>query len=222
MRTANTSSSPFGEHRLLEISLTSIEDHPLNANEMSPETFETLLRNIKRFGYHALAVRPTGIADLYQMLDGHQRKRALCELGYTKAWCLVWPCDDETALMLLASLNRLRGEDAPWKRATLLAELTEILPPEELALLLPESEEEIASLLTLLDVDADRLLADLTAAAEHEAEAALQALTFALEPADAQIVEDALALAMPSTSGKNRRGQALVAICTAYLERADA
>jgi ParB family chromosome partitioning protein len=210
------------DHELIELPLDRLVPHPLNANEMSAETFETLKRSIERYGYHALAVRPSGIANLYEILDGHQRERALRELGHTTARCLVWPCDDTTALALLASLNRLRGEDVPWKRANLIAELTELLPAAELALLLPESEEEIASLLSLLDVDSERLLADLTAAANRESATALRALTFALEPDSAERVEEALVLSMTSLRGPNRRGRALAAICEAYLERGDA
>src|SRR6266542_4202639 len=91
------------------------------------------------------------IADDYQLLDGHQRTEALRRLGHADALCFLWPCDHATALVLLATLNRLEGEDIPAKRADLLRELSALLPPEELALLLPEDASAIRDPLQLFD-----------------------------------------------------------------------
>ena len=99
----------------------------------------------------------------YQLLDGHQRLKALRN-GHHDALCYVWECDDATALRLLATLNRLQGEDSPALRAQLLRELTTVLPVEELALLLPEDAEQIEDMLALFAVDADELLAQFAAA----------------------------------------------------------
>ena len=179
-----------------------------------------LAENIRLTGdYPPLIVRPhPDDMDAYQLIDGHQRADALRELGIDAATCYVWPCDDQTALRLLATLNRLEGQDVPAKRAALLAELTSLVSVEELSLLLPESPEEIEQTLKLLEFDVDSLIADLESAAQLRALAAPRLISFAVPADDEEIVMstiDGLAAAM---EGKNRRGRALVEICRNFLE----
>jgi ParB-like chromosome segregation protein Spo0J len=145
MRTANTSSLPPGDDRLVRVPLTRLHPHPATPNQMTDEQLETLTRNIERAGgYQPIVVRPhPEVEGDYQSLDGWQRITVLPRLGHADLLCYVWPCDDETALVLLATLNRLHGEDVPAKRAELLAELTSLMPVSELALLLPEEASQI-------------------------------------------------------------------------------
>ncbi len=204
--------------------LARLHAHPANANLMGEERLASLARNIAREGrYPPLIVRPApDQPGDYQLLDGHQRIEALRALGYTEATCYVWPCDDETALLLLATLNRLEGDDLPGRRADLIAELSALLPVEELALLLPEDASAIEQTLALIDVDSEALLAELASAAGPAAEAGPRLCSFALLPEDEPAVEAAVASAMASLTGRNRRGRTLALICHSYLEAADA
>ena len=208
---------------LLRIPLDHLRPHPANANRMSADRLAALAANIARTGeYPPLVARPhPDEAGAWQLLDGHQRLTVLRRLGHTTALVFAWPCDDATALLLLATLNRLEGEDAPAKRAELLSELAALIPAEDLAALLPEDARALEEALGLLDLDVDALLADLTRAAEQRAAAADQAMTFAVPPEDVAGVETAIAQAAAQLAGKNRRGRALVAICRAYLEQSD-
>ena len=224
MRTASTSSSPPTNDRLVRIPLERLHAHPSNANLMSGDRLEKLARNIEREGrYPPLIVRPhPTLTDAWQILDGHQRCDVLRRLGHSEAVCFVWPCDDATALLLLATLNRLEGDDVPVRRAELLAELTAAMPRELAASLLPEDAATIDDTLALLDLDPERLLAELTAAAERHADDAPRLISFALRREDEQLVERAIAEAMSGLEGRDRRGRALAAICGIYLERGDA
>ena len=219
-RTRNTSSSPASKERLIQVPLTDLHPHPANANIMSEERLEKLARNIAREGrYPPLVVRPhPEVAGAYQLLDGHQRLEALRRLGHEGAICFPWPCDDATALVLLATLNRLEGEDVPGRRAELLAELSELLPVEELATLLPEDGRAIRETLELLDLDADSLLAQLTAAAEQQGQGAPRLISFVVLAEDEAVIEEAVRVAMADLSGPNRRGRALARICRRFLE----
>ncbi len=145
----------------------------------------------------------------------------LRSLGYEHALCFPWPCDDETALVLLATLNRLEGEDVPARRAELLVELTELIPAEELAAILPEDARAIDDTLALLDLDADALLAELTAEAERAATAGPRLASFALTPEDEAVVEQVVTVAMDTLAGNNRRGRALALICRSFLDEHD-
>ena len=156
--------------------------------------------------------------DAYQLIDGHQRADALRELGIDFATCYVWPCDDQTALRLLATLNRLEGQDVPAKRAALLSELTSLVSPEELSLLLPESTGEIEQTLKLLEFDVDSLIADLESAAQLRASKAPCLISFAVPAEDVDVVMNAIDRLAASLEGKNRRGRALAEICRNYLE----
>jgi ParB family chromosome partitioning protein len=191
---------------------------------MTEGRLETLARNIEREGrYPPLIVRPhPDLPNEWQILDGRHRGDVLRRLGHTEAVCFVWPCDDATALVLLATLNRLEGEDVPVRRAELLAELSDLLPAEQLAALLPEDEAAIRNTLSLLDLDSERLLADLTAAAERQAAAGPRIISFAVLVEDESAIEQALEEATSILDGKNRRGRALALICRAYLDGHDA
>ena len=205
--------------RLVRVPLEQLAPHPANPNVMSDELLEKLAANIAlEDNYEPLTVRPqAGEAGCYQILGGHQRKAALERLGHDAALCYVWPCDDETALRLLVTLNRLEGQDDPMMRAKLLQELSALASPEELARLLPEDETTIQRCLDMLDLDLDGLLADLSRDAGPAAD--WRTITFAVAKQDEKEIEDVIAAAAEQIEGVNRRGRALAAVCRAYAER---
>lgn len=224
-RTGNSSSSPSASAgsqrtgRLVRVSLDSLRPHPANANVMDEERLEKLAENIRREGdYPPLLVRPhPDEKGCYQILDGHQRVDVLRRLSHKEANCYLWPCDDQTALVLLATLNRLEGQDDPLKRAELLRELTELASPEELARMLPESAALIRQSLGLLDLNLEQLLAELER--ETEGGSGLRAISFVVSREDEQAIEEAVRKAAAELEGTNRRGRALARIAKTYLER---
>lgn len=94
----------------------------------------------------------------YQILDGHHRMIVLQELGYKTAKCEVWDVDDKQALVLLSTLNRLRGSDDIEKRSTLLHELSINYPDADFMDWIPESPTAISSLLQSMDGDVEKTL----------------------------------------------------------------
>ena len=103
--------------------------HPLNSNVMPDDLRAKLKAHIKRTGrYPFLVIRPhPEEPGKYQVLDGHHRVEVLRTLGHTTVRCDVWNVDDREARLILATLNRLQGQDAPIKRAQLIHELFELL-----------------------------------------------------------------------------------------------
>ncbi|MHC4624131.1 MAG: ParB/RepB/Spo0J family partition protein, partial [Planctomycetota bacterium] len=79
------------------IALDKLASHPDNPNRQSKANFAKLVRNIARTGrYEPLIVRPHPEKEgYYQIINGHHRRRALSELGYEAADCIVWDVDDE-------------------------------------------------------------------------------------------------------------------------------
>ncbi len=224
-RTKSTSSSRPPDARsqrtgsLVRVPLDRLRPHPANANVMPDERLAKLVENIRREGdCPPLVIRPDPQEDgCYQILDGHWRKLVLERLGYKEALCYLWPCDDETALVLLATLNRLEGQDDPLKRAELLRDLTELSSPEELAQLLPESASLIRQSLKLVGPDLEVLLADLQKDAGPGS--GLRAISFAVTPEDEAVIEEAVGQAAAGLEGTNGRGRALALIAYSYLER---
>ncbi len=219
----STSSSP-GAERLRDIPLADLHPHPTNANVMDDAVRATLRRNLDRERIcPPLIVRPLpDLPDGYQVLDGHQRLAVLRELGWPTAPCFCWPCDDASALILLATLNRLHGEDVPAQRASLLQELTDHFPLEELATLLPEDADAITQTLTLIDLDPEALLAELVTAAAVAQRQAPRVVSFAVTAADEGAIEAAVTTAIAPLVGPNRRGRALAAICRVWQGSRDA
>ncbi len=135
--------------KIEKIPLYKLLAHPSNANEMSEEALRKLRRHIEKQGfYEPLVVRPhPAKPNCYQLLNGHHRKRVLEQLEHRYADCVVWQLNDEQALMLLATLNRLSGQDDPYKRAELLEKLSQRIEQEELLKQLPEKREQLEKLL---------------------------------------------------------------------------
>jgi len=158
------------------------------------------------------------LADHFQLLDGEQRWSALLDLGHTWATCLVWPCEDQTALLILASLNRLRGDDVPVLRAELLAELGAEMPADLLGMLIPEDPEQIERTLALINVDSASLLAEIEVSATKAGVTGPQLMSFAVPPEDVSDIDRAVGAAVASLEGVNRRGRALGIICRKLLE----
>ncbi|MEM9346851.1 MAG: ParB/RepB/Spo0J family partition protein [Planctomycetota bacterium] len=139
---------PPTPHATRPIPIDRLDPHPANSNVMPKGLLDQLAREIERTGlYPPIIARPIG--DRYQILDGHHRVLALKRLGYTTAQASIWQADDEQALVFLATLNRMRGDDDPRKRAALLARLRESIGISELSQRLPEDSRRIQKLLDL-------------------------------------------------------------------------
>ncbi len=222
--TANSSSSRAAEPGLLRIPLERVHPHPLNANLMPDDIADKVARNIERTGkYPPLLVRPhPDFPGEFQLIDGEQRWRILPRVGHLDALCYVWECGDETALVLLATINRLRGDDVPGLRSALLAELDRLLPRDLLETLLPEDASAINNALAFGQLDADALLADLAEAAERASAGGPRLISFAVTPEDEAVIERAVLVASERLIGANQRGRALAAACRLYLEASDA
>lgn len=125
-----------------------LDPHPLNSNVMPKALLDKLANEIRRTGlYPPVIVRPND--ERYQVLDGHHRVRVLRQLGHDTVQANIWAVDDEQAMLFLASLNRMRGEDDPHKRAALLDRLRQNMGVSELAQRLPEDAGRVKKMLEL-------------------------------------------------------------------------
>ncbi len=117
-----------------------LEPHPSNSNVMAKKLFAKLVAHLRRTDrYPPVIVRAIhrDSEPAYQILDGHHRVKALKQVGQTQARCVVWAVDDDEALVLLATLNHLRGDEDLLKRADLIAQLHQRVDLKQLACQLP-------------------------------------------------------------------------------------
>lgn len=132
------------------LDLTQLIDHPDRPGQLSQARFRKLKRLIEKDGhYEPIVVRVHPDGHHYQILNGHQRARALRELGRRRADCVIFNVSDYQAAMYMATLNRLGGKDDLGKRARLVEQLRTCRSSQVLARYLPESRHAIEKLLAL-------------------------------------------------------------------------
>lgn len=201
---------------ITKIALKRLLAHPANSNRMSAERFGKLVGHLERSGcYEPLVVRECPRReDYYQLLNGHHRKAALEKLGYESADCLVWKVSDAEALMLLATLNRLSGEDDPAKRGALLKQLSVKFDRESLLKRLPEKQRQLEK---LLEITRPVQLAEPGWVGQMP-----QAITFFVDGEQRETVEKALRVVRQEVGGETReqvpkRGELLAAMAEKFL-----
>lgn len=191
------------------IKLKYLSPDPRSANRMDSTLYTKLVANIEAVGHiQPLTVRPGQEPDNYILIDGHYRLKALQELGWVEAPCECWDMDDQQAGLLLASLNRLRGQDQPMRRAELIDGLLESYDKALLASILPESEAELEDLLSLLQFEEEELLANAEQAIADEAASVPVVLHFVLNQDEAARVESRLRSIDPDNANR-----ALLLLC---------
>jgi ParB/RepB/Spo0J family partition protein len=195
-----------------------IEGDPRNPNRCSPEVMAKLKNNIRKTGYYPpLIVRPhPDKAEYYRVIDGHHRLQVLRTLGYEAVECQVLVLSEVQAQLLLATLNRLRGEDNLRLRAELLDDLEKQIAIEDLVQFVPENEAQIQDLLKLLTLEEAAMEARFKEVLEKEAAEQPVILNFVVAAADAAIINEAIRAKLPS--GSSDPAQGLLCLCKATME----
>ena len=202
------------------VPLDDLLPHPLNSNVMPEDLQEKLRAHIKRTGrYPFLVVRPhPQEPGKFQVLDGHHRVAILRDLGHEKVRCDVWQVDDREAKLLLATLNRLAGQDLPIRRAQLVQELLGEMSAADLAGLLPETDKQLEELHALLEFPADEVAAILEEQAEEAEKVLPRVMTFVVTPDQEKLIEQAVELASDGTPGRDRKARGLVNLAVKFLK----
>ena len=133
---------------LITIPIEHLHSHPSNSNVMTEKSLKKLATHIEQTDrYPPVVARAMPTNGEYQILDGHHRVKALRMVGRSEARCVVWNVDDNEALILLGTLNRLSGNDDVHKHADLVAQLREKFDLGDLAKRLPEERARLEKIL---------------------------------------------------------------------------
>jgi hypothetical protein len=130
----------------------------------------------------------------------------------------VWEVDDREARILLATLNRLEGQDQPIRRAELIHELLADTAVPDLAGLLPETDKQIEELLSLLQFPAGEIERMLAEQAEEAEKVLPHVMTFVVTTEQQQLIEQAVEAASDGTPGKDRKARGLANLAKHFLE----
>ena len=205
------------------VPIDALRPHPLNSNVMPEDLREKLKAHIHRTGrYPFIVVRPhPEEPGSFQVLDGHHRVEVLRELGHREARCDVWNVDDREAKLLLATLNRLQGQDIPIRRAQLLHELLGEMNLVDLGGLLPETDKQLEELHALLEFPAEEIAALLADEAERQEKVLPRVMTFVVTPEQEELIDRAVELASDGTEGRDRKARGLANLARSFLEARD-
>ncbi len=205
------------------VPIDDLRSHPRNSNVMSDDLRAKLTAHIKRTGrYPFVVVRPhPDNAGQFEILDGHHRVEILRELGHTEARCDVWDVGDREAKLLLATLNRLEGQDVPIRRAQLIHELLGEMSLGDLGGLLPETDKQIEELESLLQFPADEIASLLQAEAEKAEKVLPRVLTYVVTPEQQELIDRAVELASDGTPGRDRKAKGLSYLARDFLKGRD-
>lgn len=132
--------------------------HPKNDNEMSEAMLNKLAANIQRTGkYPPIIVRSLEKSiefteqhdqGLYQIMDGEHRWKIACARCEEEVHVDVWEgIDDESAEIILATMNRLQGRSNPAKRLEIIRRLSQSNTVDALGELLPEDQDSIQKMI---------------------------------------------------------------------------
>ena len=182
-----------------------------------------LKAHISRTGrYPMIIVRPhPEDQGSFEIIDGHHRVEVLRELGHTDARCDVWNVDDRETKLLLATLNRLEGQDLPIRRAQLVHELLGGMNLGDLAGLLPETDKQLEELESLLQFPADEVADLLNQQAEEQEKVLPRVMTFVVTPDQEQLIAQAVELVSDGTEGRDRKAKGLTNLARRYLNERD-
>lgn len=204
-------------NKIKQIPLTKLIPHPANPNKMSKQNFAKLVTHIKSSGiYEPLIVRAhPSKKGYFQIINGQHRYEALKQLGYKTADCIIWDVDDTHTLLLLATLNRLTGKDAPDKKIELLKKLANHSNLKTLSKLLPLTKNQIDKLINLNKKKLKLVPLDSNLP---------KPMVFFVTDAQSQVIESALATASIQTPQKTmprsaqKRSACLTAIAQYFLD----
>ena len=205
-----------------DIPIDLLREAPWNPNEADEPTLRRLGASLQKFGMVVpLVVRALG--DAYEVLSGNQRVRVLREQAMATAPCVEVQADDTQARLLTQALNAIHGEDDLNRKAALVKEILAAMPAEEVAGILPDTADALRGLASIGQTSPAALgdqLAAWSEAQQARAAVKLHVTSFPFSDQQKEIVEEAVARALPRVTGTeapNRRALALVAICDDWI-----
>jgi len=211
------------------VSLDRVVPNPWNPNEMPEQLYRKLKAGLKRTLQETgdkimpIVVRPhPTIPGSYEIIDGYHRWKAFGDLRQDKIGVWIIKASDKMARVLTNTLNYLRGQPHRAKYAKSVIEMLENGATfEELAGLLPETENELDQLLeeSKISIEAFQALqSDADGDIDQESlgtsdtpfdDLTWTELKFKVTVSQARVIEQEIRRISEQLKGKNLRARAL-------------
>lgn len=151
------------------ILMENLVPHPENTNRMAARFMKKLEENIRKSGnYETITVRPhPEFEGKFQIINGHHRVQILQKLGTQEVKCDVWNVSDAEARLLIATLNRLEGQDVPELRMSLIKNLLNDYDRSVLESLIPESTRQLTEMVELWKEDFGKIHEEIKSKVSH-------------------------------------------------------
>jgi len=204
--------------------IAQVEPNTWNPNEMEKGALKKLRAGVELLLKQGVQPPPIVVRELargrYQIIDGYHRWLVFKDLKQAEIPAVTVNVDDATARILTDTLNYLRGQPDRLKYSEFIADLVKDQGKslDDLALLLPESKDELSDILQESDAGLAAIMAinEREDAVQREEDAAsLQPentwleLNFKVTQPMAEVIEREIARIESTLAGKNRRGRAL-------------
>lgn len=205
--------------KVVEIPLKQLKEASWNSNQMDEDMLNRLKESLARYGLvEPLVVKP--LNDVYEVLSGNQRFKAITEIGFESVPCVIVKLNDSEAMLLAQALNGIRGQDDLAIKGSVLKSILANIPESKVLSLLPETTESLRSLSSIGELD----LAEQLQAWQQAQSARLRHMQLQLTDKQLEVVEEALSLILPkakadSYDNPNLRSNAIFLLCKFYLER---
>ena len=112
---------------IVDLPLSVLVEASWNPNSMDAAMLGRLTKSIDSYGLVSpFVVRQMG--EVYEILNGNQRRQVVERLGFRTVQCVVVEVDDAHARLLAHALNHLHGEDDLGLRAEVLRTVLEHVP----------------------------------------------------------------------------------------------
>ena len=204
---------------VIELPIDVLKEAIWNVNQVDEAMMQRLRTSIGKYGLvQNLVVRQ--VAGGYEVLSGNHRLKLLKELCITMVPCVVVDIDDAHARLLAQALNHIHGDDDLGLRAELIREVMQVIPEDEVLMVLPDTMDGLKGMASL----GKETMAGYLQNWEKARAVRLRNLVFKVTEEQLKWVEKTIERALPEARrhqgiSPNARGTALYLICKSFLDK---
>jgi ParB family transcriptional regulator, chromosome partitioning protein len=204
---------------IIELPIDVLKEAIWNVNQVDEAMLQRLRTSIGKYGLvQNLVVRQ--VAGGYEVLSGNHRLKLLKELYITMVPCVVVDIDDAHARLLAQALNHIHGDDDLGLRAELIREVMQVIPEDEVLMVLPDTMDGLKGMASL----GKETMAGYLQNWEKARAVRLRNLVFKVTEEQLKCVEKTIERALPEARrhqgiSPNARGTALYLICKSFLDK---
>ena len=193
--------------KIENIKISKLKELPNNPTEMDQETFEFLVREIKKKGF----LQPVLITSDNYIIDGAHRIAAAKILKMKEVPAVIIKAKKHEIQIDRIAMNKIKGSMNPMKLAYNIHELRKLYSPKKLELLLNYRENEQRDFLKLLKLPED-MDSIIQKEIDREEKNMPVIISFVVSKNQNKIIQKALKM-----TGSKSKGDSLFEVCSKFV-----